>query len=265
MSISVTRDSVSVTPFLYPLMKTMIFAAGMGTRLRPLTDTRPKALVPVAGRPLLDITLRRLVDAGATEAVVNVHHFGEQIIDYLDKHDYGIPVHISDECAALLNTGGGLRHAAPLLASDERPVLIHNVDILHNADLAAFYAANLDADAALMVSSRETKRYLLFDDDQRLVGWTNIETGEVRSPYASLDLSRTHRYAFSGIHSFSPRLFPLMEDFPAAFSIIDFYLSVCHRISIKGHPVNDLRLLDVGKQDTLAVAEHFLRENAVKP
>lgn len=239
-------------------MKTMIFAAGMGTRLRPLTDVRPKALVEVAGRPLLDHTLRRLVAAGASEAVVNVHHFADQVIDYLAANDYGIPVRVSDERERLLDTGGGIRHAAPLFSADDSPVLIHNVDILHNADLGAFYARYMAEDAALLVSERATSRYLLFDADDRLVGWTNAQTGEVRTPYADLDLSAVKRYAFSGIHLFSPRLFPLLQDFPERFPIMDFYLSVCDRVAIKAAPVPGLRLLDVGKQDTLAAAEDFL-------
>ena len=162
-------------------MKALIFAAGLGTRLKPLTDTMPKALVPLHGEPLLAHTLRRLIGSGATEAVVNVHHFGEQIIDYLARTDWGIPVGISDERDALLETGGGLRKAAPLFHEPDAPILIHNVDILSNADLGALYAAAAPHDALLLVSDRPTQRYLLFDDDLRLRGWTNLATGEVRA------------------------------------------------------------------------------------
>ena len=185
----------------------MLFAAGLGTRLRPLTDTMPKAMVPVAGRPLIDIVLRHLIAQGATEVVVNVHHFAQQIVDFVTQHEWPVPVRISDETDELLNTGGGLRHAAPLFAQDGAPILIHNVDILSNAPIAAFYKQNLQADATLMVSQRDTQRYLLFDDDMRLRGWTNIATGEVKSPFDHIEVDKLQRYAFSGIHMFSPRLF----------------------------------------------------------
>lgn len=242
------------------LMKVMLFAAGLGTRLKPLTDTMPKALVPVSGKPLLDIVLRRLIAAGATEVVVNVHHFAEQIKDYLRTHDHGIPVLVSDETEALLDTGGGLRKAAPLFTQDGKPILIHNVDILSNADLSAFYREHIDCSAALLVSRRATSRYLLFNDKHELTGWTNLQTGKVRSPYTDLDPSAYQQYAFSGIHLLSPALFPLMESFPEKFSIIDFYLSVCDRVSIKGHVASDLHWLDVGKLDTLSEAEAFLAQ-----
>lgn len=238
----------------------MLFAAGLGTRLRPLTDTMPKAMVPVNGRPLIDIVLHRLIAQGATEVVVNVHHFAQQVIDYVATHEWPIPIRISDESEALLNTGGGLRQAAHLFTNDEQPILIHNVDILSNAQLNHFYERNLQADATLMVSERETQRYLLFDDDMRLCGWTNIATGEVRSPYADLPTEGLHRYAFSGIHLFSPRLLNLMNDCPQAFPIMDFYLKVCAEANIKGCLQPDLRLLDVGKLNTLHEAEHFVTE-----
>lgn len=237
----------------------MIFAAGLGTRLKPLTDSMPKALVPVDGKTLLDITINRLVAAGATEIVVNVHHFGEQIIAHLQQHSYPVPVRISDERSQLLDTGGGLRQAVPLFGAPDGPVLLHNVDILHNADLSAFCAASDASGITLMVSDRPTSRYLLFNDDLRLVGWTNVQTGEVRSPYDALDISSLRRYAFSGIHCFSPAVFPLLQDWPSRFPIMDFYLRECARIPIKAWPVEGLRLLDVGKTDSLSAATEFLR------
>ena len=162
----------------------MIFAAGLGTRLKPLTDRMPKALVPVAGEPLLAHVIRKLKAEGFTRIVVNVHHFADQIIDYLHTHDFGVEIHISDETSKLLDTGGGIRHAAHWFGTDS-PVLIHNVDILSNANLSRLYDSAV-ADAALLVSDRVTKRYLLFGEGKRLVGWTNVETGEVRSPHADL-------------------------------------------------------------------------------
>lgn len=240
-------------------MQAMIFAAGLGTRLKPLTDTMPKAMVKVGGEPLLKRVIERLSEAGVDRMVVNVHHFANQITDYLKANaNFGLDIRISDESAMLLDTGGGLKKAAPLLRGDE-PILIHNVDILSNVDLQAFYTDHADHAATLLVSERQTKRYLLFDDTMRLVGWTNIETGEVRSPYPNLDPARCRRYAFSGIHLFSPRLFPLMDAFPDKFGIVDFYLNTCANADIHGYVKSDLHLMDVGKIDTLSMAEDFLK------
>ena len=236
----------------------MIFAAGLGTRLKPLTDTMPKALVRVGDKPLIEHVISKLKSSGVERVVVNVHHFALQVIDYLQENDnFGVDVRISDESAKLLDTGGGLKKAAPLFKPDA-PVLIHNVDILSNVDLGWLYENSKGSDAVLLVSERKTKRYLLFNDDMRLVGWTNVETGEVKSPYKSLDVNACKMYAFSGIHVFSPRLFPLMDSFPDKFGIIDFYLKVCGEAVIKACVKPDLRLLDVGKLDTLAEAERFL-------
>ena len=268
----------------------MILAAGLGTRLKPLTDTMPKALVPVGGTPLLDIIIRKLHSQGYDRFVVNVHHFAQQIIDHLAQnypptsitHHPSPNILISDESDALLETGGGLKKAQDLFRDDE-PILIHNVDILDNVDYQWFARQHQsDEDAVLLVSRRKTKRYLLFDNAMRLMGWKNIETGEVKSPFQWLresdftiddDLrvvvspnphhpsSITHHlnaFAFSGIHSFSPRLFPLMDRFPDRFAIIDFYLSICHRSHIVGLVKDDLQVLDVGKLDSLDKAEAFV-------
>ena len=257
----------------------MIFAAGMGTRLKPLTDVIPKALVPVGDKPLLQIVLERLLDAGIHDVVVNVHHKAGQICNYLRLLEtyYDVRISISDESEQLLETGGGIRKAHDLFDA-EAPILIHNVDILSNVDLGAFYDSIGDADALLLVSERKTKRYLLFDEEMHLVGWTNIETGEVKSPYPEIAAlsgdkeSVMERFglspsgslpregggrglAFSGIHAFSPRLFADMEQWPEKFPIIDFYLNRCAERKIKGYLKSDLQLLDVGKLDTLASAE----------
>ena len=249
------------------MKQAMILAAGLGTRLKPLTDSMPKALVPVGDRPLLDLNIRKLQAQGYDRFVVNIHHFAQQIVDYVALQDYAPLVHFSDETEALLETGGGLKKAAPLFEDDE-PVLIHNVDILDNVDYNWFSRQHQqDEDAVLLVSRRKTKRYLLFDNAMRLMGWKNIETGEIKSPYEYVrrtGLSQhgesLNMFAFSGIHSFSPRLFPLMDRFPDRFSIIDFYLSVCHRAHIVGLPKDDLKVMDVGKLDTLHDAEVFLKE-----
>lgn len=242
------------------MMQAMIFAAGLGTRLKPLTDTMPKALVRVDGIPLIEHVAKKMKCAGVERIVVNVHHFAGQVISFLhDNGNFGMDIRISDESDMLLDTGGGIKKALPMFIPDE-PVLIHNVDILSNVDLRWLYEKHDGADATLLVSRRATKRYLLFDDDMRLVGWTNVETGEVKSPYPGLDVRDCRMFAFSGIHVFSPRLFPLMDGFPEKFGIIDFYLRVCDTAVIRGCVKEDLKLLDVGKLDTLAAAEKFLAD-----
>ena len=263
------------------MKQAMIFAAGMGTRLKPLTDVIPKALVPVGDKPLLQIVLERLLDAGIRNVVVNVHHKSAQICNFLNllQSHYDVNISISDESEQLLETGGGIRKAQGLFDASA-PVLIHNVDILSNVDLGAFYDSIGDVDALLLVSERKTKRYLLFDEEMNLVGWTNIETGEVKSPYPEIAAlsgdkeSVMERFAlsssgslpregggrglaFSGIHAFSPRLFADMESWPDKFPIIDFYLNRCAERKIKGYLKTDLQLLDVGKLDTLASAEEM--------
>ena len=244
----------------------MIFAAGLGTRLKPLTDTMPKALVPVGGKPLLWHVLQKLKAAGFERIVINVHHFAQQIIDYLKANDnFGIDIRISDETEMLLETGGGIKKALPLFDQDS-PILIHNVDILSNIDLNSVYeeAVSTNVDALLLVSWRKTKRYLLFDDEMILDGWTNIETGEVRSPYPALDPTDMKQLAFSGIHILSPHIFPLFNDMPDRFGIIDFYLKYCHQCAFMGKNLKDLKLMDVGKIDTLSEAETFIEEQKVK-
>ena len=278
----------------------MIFAAGLGTRLKPLTDTMPKALVRVGGEPLIKRVILNLAAAGVERIVVNVHHFAGQIIDYLkDNDNFGLDIRISDETDGLLETGGGIKKAAPLFDPAD-PILIHNVDILSNVDLREFYQIASQSekgkvkseesecgsekgkveneegrgkneesnccdavDAVLLVSWRKTKRYLLFNDDMKLVGWTNIETGEVRSPYPELNPKECRMYAFAGIHALSPRLLKMMDEFPDRFGIIDFYLKACATHNIKGYVKDDLKLMDIGKLDTLAQAEEFLGELGV--
>ena len=250
------------------MKQAMIFAAGLGTRLKPITDTMPKALVPVGGEPLLQRVLMKLKDAGFERVVINVHHFAEQIVCFLRAKDmFGMDIHISYERDMLLETGGGIKKASSLFDASS-PFLIHNVDILSNVDLANFYERAHDCDALLLVSERKTKRYLLFNDEMNLVGWTNIETGEVKSPFEhikAMDIdalkSQYKLYAFSGIHVFSPSLFPLMESYPDRFGIIDFYLNVCNHSKIKGWVKDDLQLMDVGKIDTLQEAEKFIKNN----
>ena len=253
-------------------MNAMIFAAGLGTRLKPLTDTMPKAMVPVGGKPLIHILIDRLKAAGVGEVVINVHHFAQQIVDYVKAHDsFGLDIRFSDETDMLLETGGGLKKAVSLF-SDSSPILVHNVDILSNADLTALYSQSRST--TLLTSQRATQRYLLFDHDDRLVGWTNIATGAVKSPYEDLRaigesslsiqekvdrLTSSYRpLAFSGIQVFYPDLATLMDTWQGKFSIIDFYLSICDKTPIRCAIQPGLRLLDVGKLNSLEEAESFV-------
>ena len=268
-------------------MKAMIFAAGLGTRLKPLTDTMPKALVPICGQPLLYHVIDKLVKAGYDRIVVNVHHFPDQIIDFLKAHDFGVRIDVSDERDFLRETGGGIRYAQPLLtdfstppsaplemtgegplsfrpsgASGEifrqEPFLVHNVDIVSNLDLKWFREQHrAGALATLVVSDRKTQRYLLFDEENRLRGWTNLATGEVRSPYKDIDPEKCRKLAFSGIHLISPEIFNAFERLQVGdrFSIVDFYLKACAEYPIYGVVPPDFTMVDVGKFATLPEAE----------
>ncbi|MBR6183524.1 MAG: nucleotidyltransferase family protein [Bacteroidales bacterium] len=242
-------------------MKALIFAAGLGTRLRPLTDTMPKALVPVAGVPMLERVLCKLRDAGLDSFVVNVHHFAEQIERFLaEKDNFGVPVAISREEREPLETGGGIRHAAPLLASPAGRFLVHNVDILSDLDVRWFLAQDDPQSlATLLLTDAPADRYLLFDEEMRLAGWTNVRTGEVKSPYLpDFDPSKYRRYSFCGIHIVSEAVFDRMASWPEKFSIIDFYLQQAAENKIRGVLAPDLHLIDIGSPAKLAEANALL-------
>lgn len=249
-------------------MNALIVAAGLGTRLKPFTDTMPKALVPVAGRPMLEHRIVSLRDAGVSQIVVNVHHFAEQIIDFVANHDFGIEVLISDERSQLLDTGGAVRRALPLFADPEAPLLIHNVDIFSNADLAAFCEAHTaaGADASLLVSERPSSRQLLFHPDGRLVGWFNRSTGQIKSPFEEIragQIEECVQRAFAGIHILSPTLNDDIAQWPDVFSIIDYYLAAAATFDIRGiQAPPSFRLVDAGKPDSLPLAAALLPPSA---
>lgn len=240
-------------------MKALIFAAGLGTRLKPLTDTLPKALIPIAGKPLLEHVLLKLKEAGFNEIIVNIHHFPDLILDFLkSKNNFDLRIEVSDERDLLLDTGGGIRKAAWFF-DDGLPFLVHNVDILSNVDLNRLYQAHLKSDslATLVVSKRDTFRYLLFNDEQRLCGWINEKTGETKPIHFS-DITIFNKLAFSGIQILSPRVFDLMENLDPKFPVMDFYLSNVENEMITGYIPNDFQMLDVGKLDVLDMAEEFV-------
>lgn len=260
------------------VMKAMIFAAGLGTRLKPLTDTLPKALVPVCGKPLIEHVLNKLAAAGITETVVNVHHFADMLEEWLAGRSCAggnseMKIYVSDEREMLLDTGGAVLHARPFLENCGN-FLVHNVDILSNCNLQRFVSmAGNDAVATLLVSRRKTRRYLLFEPDtMRLAGWTDTSTGRVRMSGTGVALSDCVALAFSGIHILSDKIFGIMEEYvranaqdggsvnPEKFSITDFYIEMAARYPIYGVCDDSLELLDVGKLDALAPAEAFLNE-----
>ncbi len=240
----------------------MIFAAGLGTRLKPLTDNMPKALVTIEGKPLLQYTIERLSAAGFNEIIINIHHFGQQIIDFVDAYNhFGIRIEFSDEREQLLDTGGGIKKAAWFF-DDNRPFLVHNVDILSKIDLREVMSHHLNSDvpATLVCSERETNRYLLFNDQKHLRGWINKKTGEVKSPVTGFQPTGYTPLAFSGIQVFHPSLFREMSSFPNRFSIIDFYLSLCETHKICAYKLKKSRILDVGKPESIEYAKQFLQK-----
>lgn len=250
-------------------MKAMIFAAGLGTRLKPFTDSHPKALVEVGGQPMLGLVIEKLKRIGVSEIVVNVHHFASQITEYLKRNNnFGITVHISDESDFLLDTGGGILAARRWLDGDE-PFIVHNADILTDVDILAMraYADSHRGLATLLVAPRDTKRYLLFNpDDMQMKGWVNIETSELRPPNIP-DAGSLSRLAFAGVHILHPAIFPHLAEFarhlPASpgsevpkFSIMDFYIAACADLPVYGY-VSPLpyRWHDIGKPASLMAAQ----------
>ena len=238
-------------------MKAMIFAAGLGTRLKPLTDTMPKALVPLAGKPLLQWQVEKLRDAGITDIIVNVHHFPDMIIDTIRANKgWGCNITVSDERDMLLDTGGGLKNAVMGygLRVTSEPILACNVDILSNMDLRALmYAYEREGVSQLVVSERQTQRYLCFDEQDQLCGWTNIKTGEVRGKDA-------RHLAFSGCQILSPETLTLLAQMPGdKFSLIDFYMVICEKqkSNLKAYIPDAFQMMDVGKIDQIEEAEAF--------
>ena len=238
----------------------MIFAAGFGTRLKPITDILPKALVPIHGKPLLEHIVEKLIKAGVDEIIVNVHHLPDKIIDFIKVKDYfGIHFEISDERENILDTGGGIKKASQFF-SDGKPFLVHNVDILSNVDLNEIYDQHLQDPerlASLVVNFRPTNRYLLFDEAMQLHGWVNTQTQQTK-PCQGMDTTAFQKFAYAGIQVVSPKIFQLMEEEPEKFPIIDFYLNHCSNEKIIGFVPENLQILDVGKIDALEKAEEFV-------
>lgn len=236
----------------------MILAAGLGTRLKPWTLSHPKALVPVNGVPMLERVIIRLRNEGFDDIIVNVHHFGEQIIEFLQAKDFGAKISISDERDELLDTGGALVKAMSL-AGDE-PLLVHNVDILSDADLRGLMEDhnNSGNGATLLISNRNSSRKLIFGSDGFLRGWHNINENKYLP--VGFEKGPTDReYAFSGIYVTSPKLREEMKRIKGdtRFPIMDYFLSEKRSELIKGRVQENLRLIDIGKPETLRQASFY--------
>ncbi|HTS68160.1 MAG TPA: nucleotidyltransferase family protein [Terriglobia bacterium] len=242
-------------------MKAMILAAGLGTRLRPLTDHRPKALVEIAGRTLLDITLSRLRSFGIHEVMINVHHFAGMILDYLAEHDnFGMRIEISRE-EALLDTGGGLKKAAWFFLEDsnhrDEPFILHNVDVLSTVDICRMvqFHKEKQALATLAVKDRKATRYLLFDDQLQLCG--RVTAQELKSWQLSPSTA-THAFGFGGIHVISPRLLGMMTE-EGAFPITATYLRLAaQQERILGFRTDEYYWRDLGRPENVAQAAEDL-------
>jgi NDP-sugar pyrophosphorylase family protein len=245
----------------------MVLAAGMGTRLRPLTSDRPKALVEVAGHTLLEIALRRLASSGIRDVIVNVHHFADMVVDYLKANDnFGMRIEISRE-EVLLDTGGGLKKAAWFFLEDsnqsDEPFLLHNVDVLSTIDfrrMMEFHKEN-QALATLAVQDRETSRYLLFDERKGLCG---RRTGRNQEPEIVRSSKHTHALAFAGVHVISPRLLKLLDE-DGAFSIITSYLRLAgHAERILGFRADAYYWRDLGKPENITQAAEDVQQQLLQ-
>ncbi len=239
-------------------MKALLFAAGLGTRLREHTQDKPKAMVYLAGKPLIQHAIEHLKNYGITDITVNVFHFAEQVISFIEENNsFGIDIHISDERDQLLDTGGGLKKAGSFLKGDE-PILIYNVDVISNLDLNALlkYHQEQIALATLVVRSRETSRYLMFDQNLQLSGWKNFSNGETRISRPEL-FDDAQPFAFSGIHIIQPELLDLITE-EGKFPIMDLYLRLAKNHSIKAFIDQSDLWMDLGKPDQLIAAEKLL-------
>lgn len=237
----------------HQIKKAMLFAAGLGTRLRPLTNDRPKALVELGGKPLLARAIQQLKKAGIRELIINVHHFADQIEAFLqEQQNFGLQIHLSDERHQLLETGGGLLKAKPWL--EDSPCLLMNTDIVSTIDLQKMMISHQvnQAIATLAIRQRKTSRYLLFDESHQLVGWENTRTGEKKMSRLATSYEP---YGFSGIHIIDPKLFEYMPKALSKFSIIDTYLAAAKTAVISGFPHNADIWYDVGKPEQLKAAE----------
>lgn len=240
-------------------MKALLFAAGLGTRLKEHTLNKPKALVNLAGKPLLQHAIEHLKEFGISDITINVYHFAEQIIAFVEEHQsFGISIHISDERDLLLDTGGGLKKAGTFLKGAD-PILIYNVDIVSNLNLNALleYHQEQKSLATLVVRQRETSRYLMFDQNLLLAGWRNFSNGETRISREE-SFADAQPMAFSGIHIIQPEMLELISE-EGKFPIMDLYLRLAKKYPIKAYVDRSEVWMDLGKPDQLQAAERLFR------
>lgn len=240
-------------------MKAMIFAAGKGTRLKPLTDNTPKALIQVNDLPILERVIRKLIDCGVNEIIINVHYLADQIIEFLRvKNNFGIRIEVSDETDVLLDTGGGLKKASWFF-NDNKPFILHNTDIISDIDLNKMLETHQknNALATLAVRNRKSSRYFLFNSENMLCGWKNIKTSEsiISNPGHELK-----QFAFSGIHIINPEIFSYLNK-DGSFSIIPFYIELSKNMRVLAYQHNKDYWFDIGDKKKLEVAEKFIKEN----
>lgn len=236
-------------------MKAMILAAGRGTRLKPFTDEHPKALAVVNNKTLLQRNIEYLASYGITDVIINVHHFPDQIIDFVkDNSGFSSNIAISHEGEEVLETGGGLVKAKTFFNEDE-PFVLMNVDILTDLNLRRMIKQHKSSKAlaTLGVTQRKTNRYFLFDDLETLCGWKNIKTGEQK---ISKEAGKYFEKAFSGIHVISPKIFPLIK-LKGKFSMVDVYLQLCKTNCIMGFDHSTSKFIDVGKPESVVMAEEI--------
>jgi NDP-sugar pyrophosphorylase family protein len=242
-------------------MRAMIFAAGLGTRLRPLTDHCPKALVTVGGISLLEINIRRLIKFGVTDIIINVHHFADQIEAFIaEKKAFGIHISFSDEREKLLDTGGGLKKAAWFFEKYKEPFLVCNADVLSTIDLQVLmnYHLNQKAIATYAVQRRETSRYMLHDAKMQLYGWANVKTGDIKISRMARQME-LKMYSFSTYQVLNPKIFKYMPD-KEVFSMIDFYLDVARKQPVLGWLHENDVWIDVGKPQAIEMAAQILNQ-----
>ena len=235
-------------------MKAMIFAAGLGTRLRPITNDRPKALAEINQIPLLEIIIRRLINFGFDEIIINVHHFADKVLEFLDsKKNFGINLQVSDEREELLDTGGGLKKASWFF-EDKKPFLVHNVDTITNIDLLEYYNYHIknNALATLLVRHRPGSRFFLFNEKNKLCGWENVISKE--KILVDDQHGRIEQVAFSCLHIIDPSIFQFINE-DGCFSIIDVYLRLAKEHNIYGYVDDDSYWLDVGTPEKLQRGE----------
>jgi NDP-sugar pyrophosphorylase family protein len=234
-------------------MKAMILAAGLGTRLSPLTDNIPKALVEINGTTLLERTIKKLSGAGFNEIIINVHHFSGKITDYLVRNkNFGAHIEISDESSVLLDTGGGIKKAAYFFTGRE-PFIVHNVDVISSINLNDLLNNHISSGAlaTLAVMTRKADRYLLFSPENKLCGWTNVTKNE--SKWSVPGITNVSYFAFSGIHVLNPEIFPLIKE-NGVFSVIDLYLRLSASFPIKAYVHDTSFYLDLGKPENINIA-----------